>query len=1444
MSSDVVVEIPADAQSSFSGLPDAATIHQHLDLSTILDKSVISVESRAERKVLDSQRAYQPSQAALASDRTPPFRMYFGDEVHRSQNECEFRCTTEYRTPVKVDVTCRFTKWRGSITTLKAGLYNIVLGISIENLNVKSIESLSFCNGNSNPNSNGALETLRSFPSSRTGVLRLGLHRQFDKFSVTLKGISMDMEIRTVDLESLQTHPGFIELHYMELHRHQFDTAAEANLILHRPFRWSINVSCRDDTVGIEDRSRPASILHYAVSGDGTHVATLSCTDKYLQMDIWSLKSDQLLAADLHGPEAKNKLDSNPFSPSAPFYPQSRAQVHLPLSAIVLPAREHIMVTMSWDSSKVAVVAANAQYLQEALCLFHYNTALPSTLDGDASKSISRLVPSQDHRNAPALKDFCGYGRFHITAHQDQDVKDELFFSCAKTTVDIYSIHGEWIHLRTIVDDSMCNPRKIIDSLRVKYFSWTSLKGMVYVCDLESGTVTTRITLTRDTLVRFSRDGSQMVLRHTGMKTTTRWTETATVIGTAKNCLGFPAFIQDDSHVIVPSVLPNLDYGRGDVGVVLDATSLIAVRRVSVPIPLHEQQLSSYGADSQSIYSQHGSKLDFVQLDDVVIQPYPRRQYKCNDKCFNELSPLQVFDSRSILQGDSHVSLPSGLSFFLSLRAASTKGWRRSADKLESLVVSIFDVDGRSRESLVIPPTDLGDILGEWLEYRVTFNVTTLQMIVHSHIVIMVWDLPSSVDEEFSLNLAWWTQAAAFQIEDRVDWLWTGVVQCTHGQSYLKWTGSDEYHNEAVVDIVCLRRENPFWSASHEFLEGALVLVQAFEADEDSFRKAVLKYFGRYVNNYPNPENLLENVIARICQNVTQENHLTVAHFLTALFDSPYGRWVPRLDYDEHTNPVSMLLKISKRVPRAVVVAQVIINYCTRLSSLEEDPHFASSLMVPMNELIAQRRTHTELSLGALRRLAFVPVKERSFIVDHHVIAHPPTFSWLFWRPNAKKLYECESPVIELDRTAGTIAHDTDNDLFTRDLYVASFDLLWSASPRPPDLRSADLRSVVERIGASQPQSKSWITAILQIFFLKFRFKSSLAVVPHDFALESLDNPAIAALVEYKWSPYNIIDIVVFTLPLAGSIIQIMNIINQDQNGNTNVLSFSVLFIFLHCLFELRINKNVCQFVTVIIRIMGRIRVFFVVFTAGILAFTIAILHLLRACAVGTCDKAEVVFPSHFFGAFSSTYFFMGGIWDPVSELFGKDNWAFHIMMIVYFFFTTILLLNILIALMNAAFETSDKSWMLVWIENRLHYVHGAENLTYQIPGFRDTHGSFPKEIYYSATLQEVKDYRATYLKNRKESGPGPGEDSAQRLHGQASSAKKMIVAAVGSPLSPSLVRQDSLTPSSEDMVIEKQQQAIQKMTEVQEKTEKRVEELQAQLAEVKELLVRFCKEP
>ncbi|KAF9362335.1 hypothetical protein BGX34_006376 [Mortierella sp. NVP85] len=110
-----------------------------------------------------------------------------------------------------------------------------------------------------------------------------------------------------------------------------------------------------------------------------------------------------------------------------------------------------------------------------------------------------------------------------------------------------------------------------------------------------------------------------------------------------------------------------------------------------------------------------------------------------------------------------------------------------------------------------------------------------------------------------------------------------------------------------------------------------------------------------------------------------------------------------------------------------------------------------------------------------------------------------------------------------------------------------------------------------------------------------------------------------------------------------------------------------------------------------------------------------------------------------------------GGIWDPVGDEFKTHRWAFHLMMAIYFFFTVIVMLNVLIALINKAYEKGDDGWRLVWIESRLRFIESAENLSYHIPGFRQTHNYFPKEIYFSATLQQVKEYRQKYNINSKQ---------------------------------------------------------------------------------------------
>ncbi|KAF9085662.1 hypothetical protein BGX27_003408 [Mortierella sp. AM989] len=235
---------------------------------------------------------------------------------------------------------------------------------------------------------------------------------------------------------------------------------------------------------------------------------------------------------------------------------------------------------------------------------------------------------------------------------------------------------------------------------------------------------------------------------------------------------------------------------------------------------------------------------------------------------------------------------------------------------------------------------------------------------------------------------------------------------------------------------------------------------------------------------------------------------------------------------------------------------------------------------------------------------------------------------------------------------------------------------------------------------------------------------------------------------------YNFLDIGAFCLPMVASANQLVIIYQENTQGNTYLMSFSVLAVFLHMLFELRINESVCKYVTIIQNAVSEIRVFFIIFAVGIFAFTIATLHLFRACPYEGCEVPgpDEGLPLNFFYALSVIYFFMGGRWDPVSEVFVIGNWAFHIMMAIFFFFTVILMLNVLIALINKAFATGDEGWRLVWVESRLRYIESAENLSYHIPGFRQTYNWFPKHIYFSSSLQKVQKFREKYQDTKTES--------------------------------------------------------------------------------------------
>ncbi|KAF9284641.1 hypothetical protein BGZ68_004516 [Mortierella alpina] len=514
----------------------------------------------------------------------------------------------------------------------------------------------------------------------------------------------------------------------------------------------------------------------------------------------------------------------------------------------------------------------------------------------------------------------------------------------------------------------------------------------------------------------------------------------------------------------------------------------------------------------------------------------------------------------------------------------------------------------------------------------------------------------------------------------------------------------------------------------------------------------------------------------------------------------------------KNTDPLAILLSKAETQPRVIGLVRVILNYCVSHASRTKNLAFMGPVFASMHELM---ELFPEEAQECMSGISYIPTKQRSFIIDNHIIAHPPKVRMQFWNMDKKRLAYSKNPILQVH--ASEAVPDPTNDKFTLPVFVAAFDALWNYKDNTSTKSKNDVLAKTDR-----PNGTTWWKTLYYMFIIKLRFRSHAYVECHNFSLEFFDNPAIAALAAYKWNTigfmywslrflfqfifyilvitaallqvyhdniskaqftaifvsivifgiaflwmelpqatkhgrryrtiYNLLDIVGYTVPVCTSIQQLVVLYEDNPSGYTKTLSFAVLVVSLHVVFELRVFKSVCKWVSIIQLPVAGIRAFFLIFATGIVAFTIATLHVLKACPLsGVCEKRVSRFPVNFMGALSATYFFMGGRYDLVAGEFETEGWEFHLVMAVYFFFTVIVMLNVFIALINVAFNMDDENWRLDWNESRLRYIEAAENMSYDIPGFRQSHNWFPKEIFYTATLQEVRAFREKHRSTNHE---------------------------------------------------------------------------------------------
>ncbi|KAF9549876.1 hypothetical protein EC957_002447 [Mortierella hygrophila] len=1485
---------------------------------------LLSTNCQAPSAVVSSSPGTIATSEATAPSRPPKaYRWYLHDSDDDSTlTEPSLALDDKYHEPVKIRASNRLIKWEIVLPSdrEKGEFYDIVLGVSTRSLDMDAIESIlirveqekatykslecevfkrhelermsvadEVYKGTDNGTDNGTDKDKNDVKEMYGEVIEKSVTEFKWKLFIRCNGIgervSITMEINT--WPELPLEFGSLDLHFVEL-------CTDSTVLYkaeHCPYStWLADVN-RSGCPEYDLLTRTfRQMTHFGYSGDGRFMVIKTLVDEEEFLEVWDLQDHEIAnALGRDGSEStKEEVMVKPYRAT-------------PVAWMPLIRGGETDVSISWDGSLVALFEterpkATEDDKEDPLENYQGRFAIYKCSwddNGASEKPSSRmsLVRHDVQHTCPGLKDYIGEGVFHIVDKSNPDPKDELFVACDGITIDIYSTFEDWTHLRGIVMDSAFARQNL--QFKMGFTMFNQIQGRYLVTINDSVAFTFDIIL--GTLVSFSTnlpnranlnyfsnisaDGDWVAIpgyRHVNVYRTQTWTLQGSYI-----------FDELESDERVTNVM-FMDSGRllyimvGLIpGYILDVATMSVVGRVVANMC---ESVSSARLDGsgQGLVCSGYTKLWDTCLADLRTHPSPDGDVsRCIDRC-NHLD--------SIHSGVEEGTSPSGLRLKVQ-RTETSIGSQLKRDKRLSVTVTMADTTGTQIKKMVVPlPRE------STIEQAALFADCRYLLVVANGI-FMAWSVPTTAEGEFRLQMI-------LQNEYNKEW-----TICTHG---IVGRSSDE--GEEGRHHVGHVRQPLTKPLAEEFLDGLGNMIWFYELADVGLRQEILRYYGRHINSYPNKAERW-SVLCVCVLMWDRYNHHIMCGFIKDLLSFPGVRWVPHYSLSIELNPLATLLDKAKTEPFVNAGVQIIVDYCLRQAKAAQDPHFLSPILQCLPSLVDPKQLYSEIARTIYREVAFFPAQGRDFIVDNHILINSSTFRWKFWQPNPWGLHQYKDQVLQFK------PHEIPNPPkgnFTRDIFQAPFDLLWHKSE---DAGSQD-SSEGSQEATTAKTLFSWPHAIWTMVLRKCKMRYNTTIECYPFELQTLDNPALMALVEYKWNTigfkywfirflgqmcfylmvltaiffqiyvepnlaeehngridlgleslfvaiivvafiflwlelvqllrdkrdyiqfvYNWVDLLVFLLPLAGAINQILIIQGVIELGlNPGLLSFSVLFIFLHFLFELRVFQAVCHFVSIIIHAIHAIRVFFFVFAGGILAFSIAIVHLYHICTSDECSYFTDEFSSNLLRAFSMTYFMMGGNYDPVENGFSGNNFAFHMMMIVFFFFTVILMLNVLIALINNAINDGDHTWKLDWLEYRMRYVESAENLTYHIPGFREKDNLFPDKIYYTGTPKQVRDYEKRTREIQEQSAPD--DDSlTKQFPGSSFSATSDDVVAAAPAEKSELVRiatrrrgpatDAQLTPSGENDL-------RKRLESVQASSEKQIGELKLQLKEQQQMLVQI----
>ncbi|KAF9180261.1 hypothetical protein BGZ50_006356 [Haplosporangium sp. Z 11] len=1127
-----------------------------------------------------------------------------------------------------------------------------------------------------------------------------------------------------------------IQLRYIELYDYKAAPEKQDRLCAwpHVP-QQTFDVWNRENPACLDAPLKPARIAHYAVSANGSYVATLSYTGRHMHVDLWTT-SVPTSSLDLTSPNTRPTVHITLLKPTS-----RRNLQHLDL-----------YLSVSWDGSQISLCRTEKEIDDEYFRLFGFDCL---TSVGDVT-TTRELTPSNRHEQCQQILSFSGYAKFLNTAADAPCDENERFITCDGRIVAVYSTKGTWAQIYSILISEkqfLQEAEDLVYHARGQWFMWPKV-DQVTVRDVNSGSLVSHASLEhkyystedkdKDTwfVQGFSDDGSMRAIGYFVFSTESgqllgRTTPIAS-IRQLINRMDRDVILTEDCRLGVQNILNPTDFSRAD------PIPKILNHVIKTPQRYRAHYTSSHG--STLLTMSHGSKLDIHLLDDIISQAAAPN---CNAECSQNHKKLdETYETWEVSVYKPGMTLRLKHDFYNMFG--------------DTVTVDMEDPESRPRNVL----TFICDVIyGEPGDRRLFFLENQSQFISIYYGLITIWGLPESSDEECELLLAWRLKKNKRHYDQ------LSLTACDHGNHLsinIKDDSIDFGASMKTKSIPCTVSRAFHKDNASYFLDALQDLAEQYANPkvDGTHKSAIVRYLMRNINRYHSSDGDSSSIMSFLCnQDFSNEVYLGL---LKGLLESSYIRWVPQIKYAQGSNPVGILLEKSRTKPEVMEPLKVIIDYCSNRAKESKSTAYLLFILECMPEL---ESLNPDLALKVARRFAYLPVLDKQYIINNHAIISPPTLP-RFWVPAEQELYQCKNPILQFHYTTKKPAKR--NQYFTEDVFVAPVCLLWSIE-KPPD-------GTQDQFIEINPISRdTWWRTAYHLMRLQFNFKSDIHVIrPRYYGLDILDNPAVEAVIQYKWYTFGYALWLVrffaqccyYLLILIAAFVQVYS---EDPDSLLGVfitiIVLSLWFLWLEALqiresfieqqrkslqdpghpnatldhlpseddnyylsddedyigsndsssdkpqrwkvmktilrktpkvafnltgfmgnskthskndddkvAELRVSQQVCKYVTIVIRVMVEIQVFFVIFAVGIIFFSLSIQHILRGCASKGCITSTTLFPQNFFGAVTAVYFIMGGRYDPIADEIEEDiGWPLHVMVMIYFFFTVILMLNVLI---------------------------------------------------------------------------------------------------------------------------------------------------------------------